>query len=241
MSKIKGKTYEEIYGSEQAKIQREKRRTGNKGKHDYLHTEEIRKKISNTLKKKYKSGEIVHVTGLTGRIPWNKGLTKETDLRLKHISKLNMGNKNCLGRKISQETKNKISESNKKSWWSQYCKSPTGREWARERRLKQVFPVQDTKIEVAMQNELTKNGINFFKHKIIDNIYHKYQCDIFIEPNIVIECDGNYWHNYPNLRRIDKMRTTEMLNNGYVVLRFWESDIKKNIDSCINQIKHVIK
>jgi very-short-patch-repair endonuclease len=69
------------------------------------------------------------------------------------------------------------------------------------------------------------------------NIKHGYQCDVFIpKMKLIIECDGNYWHKYPIGRDIDKIRTRELLNNGFKVLRLWESDINKmdlNKFSCI--------
>lgn len=45
-----------------------------------------------------------------GRIPWNKGLTKETDERIKKFSESKKGKTH------SEETKRKISENNAKYW-----------------------------------------------------------------------------------------------------------------------------
>jgi len=60
--------------------------------------EETKQKISNTLKQNYKTGKMVN---------WNKGLTKETDLRLKKKSELYKGFRH------SEETKRKMSISRK--------------------------------------------------------------------------------------------------------------------------------
>ena len=109
------------------------------------------------------------------------------------------------------------------------------------KRLYQKFVKKDTLPERIMQNNLKKNNIAFTKHKPITNIEHRYQCDIFIEPNIIIECDGDYWHNYPNLREIDKIRNIELQEKNYIIIRFWERDIKNNIDECINKLMEVIK
>jgi len=95
--------------------------------------------------------------------------------------------------------------------------------------------------EKIIQKILTNLDITWIKHKYID-IKHGYQVDLLLpEYNIIIECDGDYWHNYPNGNEIDKIRTRELQDNGYKVLRFWERDIKNNIDYCIKEIKNAIK
>ena len=59
-SKLKGKTYEEIYGKDKAKIMKEKKREEFKGRIDlhnpyWLHTKDVRNKLSNTIKQKWKN------------------------------------------------------------------------------------------------------------------------------------------------------------------------------------------
>lgn len=95
-----------------------------------------------------------------------------------------------------------------------------------ERRAKQIFPVKDTKIEVRIQNFLKKLGIEYFTHQYLREIEHSYQCDILIPSmNLVIECDGNYWHKYPVGKDIDHIRTKELIEKGFKVLRLWECEI----------------
>ena len=94
-------------------------------------------------------------------------------------------------------------------------------------RAKVVFPIQDTKPEIKTQSFLKEMNLPFIKHKYMDEIEHAYQCDIFIPSfNLIIECDGNYWHKYPVGRDIDRIRTKELQEAGYVVWRLWESEIK---------------
>lgn len=126
MAYRKGKTYEEIYGIEKAKIIKEKLCLARKGHTPMLgkhHTKETKKKISESLKgNTYGTGHTPWNKGkhwseevkrkiskahkgkkgtphteetkrkislaTTGHIPWSKGLTKETDERLAHISLL---------------------------------------------------------------------------------------------------------------------------------------------------------
>ena len=136
-----------------------------------------------------------------------------------------------------------IKERQTKHFCSHKCRAnyfwsiPEFKEKNKEKRLLHILPIKDTSIEIKMQNELQERGINFNKHKPIINIEHKYQCDIFIEPNIVIECDGNYWHNFPNHNDKDIIRTNEMREKGYIVFRYWESEINNNTEAVVDEIE----
>lgn len=133
-----------------------------------------------------------------GYISWNTGLTKETDERVRNHSKM------------------------LKEIWN----TPEKIQFAKERRSKIICPKKDTSIEVKVQNFLKQLKIEFFTHQYM-NIKHGYQCDILIPSmNMVIECDGDYWHKYPIGRDIDHTRTSELLSKGFRVLRLWEHEIK---------------
>jgi len=94
-------------------------------------------------------------------------------------------------------------------------------------RISFVLPVKDTSIEVKIQNFLKKLEIEFFTHEYM-KIKHGYQCDILIPSmNIVIECDGNYWHKYPIGKELDHIRTKELIKKGFKVLRLWEFEINE--------------
>ena len=105
----------------------------------------------------------------------------------------------------------------------------------RNSRLKQVFPVKDTKIELIIQKTLTEENIKFTTHKPILG-----QPDIFIEPNICIFADGEYWHNLPGAQEKDKKINKKLEENGFKILRFWEKDINTNIKECIQKIRLTI-
>lgn len=130
------------------------------------------------------------------------------------------------------------------------------REKLRIARLNQILPTKDTSIEILLQNKLKEHGIPFSIHKKILNLT---QPDIFIEPNICIFADGCFWHscekcfdkNYFNkpsplfnkirLRKVsDILITQKLINEGYIVLRFWEHEINNDLDNCINKIKDVL-
>ncbi len=114
------------------------------------------------------------------------------------------------------------------------------------------FPFFDTSIEIAMAKALLKEKILFVKQFNIDN---KFSCDFALpQYKIIIECDGDYWHANPkiynqknidkrqamNLKR-DKFKDLYLTKKGWVVLRFFESDINKDISKCIRKIKSKIK
>lgn len=111
----------------------------------------------------------------------------------------------------------------------------------KEKRLYQKILKKDTKPEIIIQNLLKELNINFIKHKPILDIQHRYQCDIFLSPNKIIECGGDYYHNYPYGREIDQIRTKELQNKGHIILRLWEHDIKGNLGYCKNKILELLK
>jgi len=155
-----------------------------------------------------------------GRAPPNKGKRglwhPNEEQKRKQREKL-------IGRVMSPEArmKSRLSQLNK------YV-SPETREKIKIARSKQIFPIKDTSIEIKIQNFLQQLGIKFFTHQYIKEIPHAYQCDVFIPLfNMIIECDGNYWHNYPIGNEVDHIRTKELTEKGFKVIRLWEQDIKK--------------
>jgi len=224
-----GKTYEEIFGVEKAKMIKQKE-SGKvpwiKGKH---HTEETKKKLS------------INHMGLKNGLGFKHSLTTR-----KNMSKRMKGSKINLGRKHTEEQKMKsreIAKTNPNHGMKGKSHSKDAIDKIKERRSKQVFPVKDTKIEIKIQNYLTKLGYEFFTHQYM-KIEHGYQCDILIpSENLVIECDGDAFHFNPEKYNpedkifkngltaqekwdLDHSRTIELEENGYKVLRMWGSEIK---------------
>lgn len=109
----------------------------------------------------------------------------------------------------------------------------------KEARKTQIIPKVDTSIEIKIQKFLSLLHIEYITHKYISEITHAYQCDIFIpSKKIIIECDGCYWHGClicnKNINEIqkeqikkDKLRTKELQEKGFKVLRLREHEIKK--------------
>lgn len=93
-----------------------------------------------------------------------------------------------------------------------------------------------TNIEVITENALIKRGWLYKTQVALCNITI---ADFFIpDNNIVIFCDGDYWHSLPGKAEKDKIKTDVLEKNGYNVYRFLGSEIISNIDSCLDRITH---
>ena len=108
---------------------------------------------------------------------------------------------------------------------------------ARIGRLKQILPTKDTLPERKLQEFLTSQGVSFTKHKSILNFC---QPDIFIEPNICIFADGDYWHKRPKTTERDEYVTMKLLSNRFIVLRFWEREIHKTFKDVTERLMNVV-
>lgn len=129
---------------------------------------------------------------------------------------------------MTKEVRQKISIRAKKSMTSE--RRAILSERAKQRILNTVGPWKDTSPELLMKKILSELNIYFVHQYIIRDIQHSYAADFFLpDYNIVIEVDGLYWHNYPEGRAIDKIRTEELKKNGYAVLRFWEKNFSKEV------------
>lgn len=193
---------------------------------------ERRKKISETMKE-------IYATNL--------------ELR-KNITETSKRNKEKFGYVNSPEARKKLSDINKRKWANDEVTEKQKstlfkkgfdpkrnvnqifkeghevpektRAAVRKNRATQMFPAKDTSIEIKIQNFLKQLGFEYFTHQYIKEIKHSYQCDILVPSmNLVIECDGNYWHKYPIGTKIDNIRTEELIKKGFKVLRLWEVEI----------------
>lgn len=101
----------------------------------------------------------------------------------------------------------------------------------------------NTSIEIALQKGLSLKGVTFETQRTIylpGRTRRLTIPDIFIEPNICVYTDGDYWHRLPGNPEKDALSTSKLLAEGYIVLIFWEKEINKNLDACISKILEVI-
>lgn len=117
---------------------------------------------------------------------------------------------------------------------------------------------KDTSIEKMLRKALWRRGLRYRKNvKAIEGTP-----DIaFIGLKIAIFCDSEFWHgkNYfensvlpknnreywrekfkKNAAR-DKKVSKSLEEKGWLVLRFWESDIRSDVDKIANEIEAVVK
>ena len=106
-----------------------------------------------------------------------------------------------------------------------------------EARAKQIIPFEDSSIEKAIQNELKLRNIKFELHKEFKiPPWRPHRVDIFIEPNICIEADGDYYHSLPRVKDRDKIVNTEIPKQGINLLRFPEKQIKNDLKGVMAKI-----
>ena len=90
-----------------------------------------------------------------------------------------------------------------------------------------------------MANALTGKGIAFSEQV---PMFDKFLVDFKLNNYpIIIQRDGDYWHNRPHVRSRDKGQDRYLAKSGYMVLRFDDKQILNNIDGCLSLIKSAIK
>lgn len=125
------------------------------------------------------------------------------------------------------------------------------------------IPSKDTKPEILLRKALWRLGYRYRKNyrKIVgspDIALPKYKLAIF--------CDGDFWHGNnwkirglnsfneelkeysyywqekikKNIAR-DKYVNNKLIQEGWHVIRVWESDIKKDLDKCVQLIVYYIE
>ena len=121
------------------------------------------------------------------------------------------------------------------------------------RKNMQAIRSKDASIEIALRTALWHRGVRYRKnYKQLPG-----KPDIAITKyRIVVFCDSDYWHGYdwenrhqriksnrdywiPKIERNmarDKEITAQLQAMGWIVLRFWEWQIKKRLNECVDVV-----
>jgi very-short-patch-repair endonuclease len=213
------------------------------------HNVDAQKKSKDTQRKMYEYGELVI---------WNKGITKEDDERLDYGDKIKSNlerrkkiSKALKGRKRPQYVLDKLDEGMREYW---------GKEENKEKQShKRVLYIKEngfttiSKIEDYFSTLLDEQNIEYYRQFYVREIKSLYDFKIKGK-KILIEVDGDFWHCNPKTKHkipvtehqkknlvSDSIKNDWCLNNGYTLLRFWEDDIKNNLEWVIDEIrKHII-
>ena len=114
----------------------------------------------------------------------------------------------------------------------------------------------DTNCERLLRRELTSMG---FKFKLNDKAVFGKPDIVFSKRKVAVFCDSEFWHGKKlrqgevpktnrafwieklssNVKR-DRLVTRTLRKDGWIVIRLWEADIKKNPASCaLKIVKHL--
>lgn len=126
------------------------------------------------------------------------------------------------------------------------------------RKNMQAIKSKDTTIELMLRKALWREGIRYRKnYKQLpgkpDIVITKYRIAVF--------CDSDYWHGYdwenrqariksnreywiPKIERNmerDRQVNIQLVATGWIVLRFWETQIRKDLSGCVNDVLDTIQ
>lgn len=85
-------------------------------------------------------------------------------------------------------------------------------------------------IEVAVKAELERRCVRHVGQYRIG----RWSCDFYVpDLNLVIECDGDYWHSRPEVVERDKVKDRDLLGAGYKLARIAESAINSDVRAAV--------
>ena len=125
------------------------------------------------------------------------------------------------------------------------------------RKNMQAVKNKDSQIELLLRKELWNRGIRYRKNST--KIFGKPDI-VFIRKKIAVFCDSEFWHGYnweerkkdfkshqefwiPKIERNierDKEVNMKLESEGWIVLRFWGNEIKKNTAQCADIIEKAV-
>ncbi len=117
---------------------------------------------------------------------------------------------------------------------------------------------KDTKPEVLLRKELWHRGLRYRKNYL--SVYGKPDI-VFLRKMIAVFVDGDFWHGYEfeklqervksnkqywtekikHNRERDMDVTLMLIEQGWTVLRFWDFEIKNDLEGCADKIERTVR
>src|SRR5262245_52957211 len=104
------------------------------------------------------------------------------------------------------------------------------------RRLRKNMTPQEVKLWVHLRS-WRKRGYHFRRQSPREGFIVDFVC---MKHELVIELDGGQ-HNYDDHAARDAVRDNRLANKGFRVLRFWNSDIDRNLNGVLETIDSTLK
>jgi len=147
---------------------------------------------------------------------------KHSEESRKKMSEAARGNTSHLGMKCSDESRKRMSEAAKAAW------ARKDKKQRKEDVLRfmnaPLSKTSGTSIEVKVENQFLKYGIRFFNQKPING--GRCIIDFYLpEYQLVVECNGTYWHNKPERKERDRKLEEYVFSKGKDILWLWDYEI----------------
>lgn len=195
-------------------------------------SKETREKISKSLKERWKDEN------------YRVNMCKAHKHELPEEWKTNIS-KGMKGIKRSEETKKKMSnyQSNRPKEVKQKQVESWRKQWnslSKEEQLKRLEKwinagheaekdgsyLKPSSIEIKVQEQLDEIGIRYVQQKRIYNGERYFFLDFYIPSlKLIIECNGDYWHNLPEKIERDKSLKKYVESVGRNIVFIWEHEI----------------
>ncbi len=144
------------------------------------------------------------------------------------------------GKTLPDECKRKLSEVRRSPEYRQRNAENGRAQWQRlsveerrqwmEMRFGHLSSAQTSSIENMVASAMDECGVVYLRQVRIG----PYSADLFLpNSNVVVECDGEYWHSTGRARDRDARRDTFMAQRGHGVVRLGERAIRRNPKDCL--------
>ena len=117
---------------------------------------------------------------------------------------------------------------------------------------------KNTKPELLLRRELWRRGLRYRKNA--KNVIGHPDI-VFLRAQIAVFCDGTFWHGYEWDKKKEQIKTNrdywiskiernmerdfnyteELIEQGWLVLRFWDFEIKEDVTACADKIELSLK